>query len=112
MLDSRPPSRSACQESLFRKSKSCLLRLVALRVLAAADSRRRQDKQPVQPESLQTLLSDTAMHTRVPKRLPTNDRPAPARERGAIKAPDVAAGPDTQHSLLSQLADRSFHGRV
>src|SRR5215470_4073857 len=97
MLDSSPPSRSACQGSLFRKSKSRLPGLAVLRAPAAGDSRRYQDKQPVQPKSLQTPLSDTATHTRVPKQLPTNDRLALAGQRGATKALDVTVEPDTQH---------------
>src|SRR5689334_22547135 len=110
MLDSSPPSRSACQGSLFLKSKSCLPTLVALRVRATVDSRRSQDKQPAQPESSQTLLSEIAKRTRVPKRLPTSDRPAQAREREATIAPDAAAGPDIQHS--QHLAGHFSHGRA
>src|SRR6185436_19724616 len=102
-------SRSFCQASLFQEKESCRPKLVVLRVPAAVDSRRRQDKQPVQPESLQTPPVDTATHTRVPKQLPTNDRLALAGRHEATKALDVAAEPDTPRWHLSHLADRSSH---
>src|SRR5262249_23706430 len=97
MLDSSPLSRYACQASLFRELESYLPGWVVLRVLAKADSHRRQDKRPAQPESFRTARSDIATHTRVPKQLPTSDRPAPADPHRVMQELDEAGEPDTQH---------------